>query len=214
MSKTDQLRRAARRRVSPLRKQLNFELKSCLGRRFFRNSASIEDYLHVGCGQNILAGFTNLDFYSHRSKARVFGHDLRYPLPFADGRFAGALSEHTLEHFRPEHASSLLKEIYRVLRPGAVFRCIVPDLGIYMRFYSQGALPGFEGFGSGCEAIRSLTQSHGHLSVWDEELLRRTLSEVGFRQIQRCDYRVGNNPDLLKDQERHRWESLYMEAVK
>ena len=202
------------RRKSVLRKQLAFELKSYLGRRFFRNVAPLGDYLHIGCGQNILAGFTNVDFYSHRSRARVFGHDLRYPLPFQDGQFAGAFSEHALEHLRPNDGTRLLKEIHRVLQDGAVFRCVVPDLGAYVRFYRGEQLPGFEQFATGCEAIEALTQQHGHLSVWDEELLGRALLASGFRAAVRQEYRVGQNPELLHDQEIRRWESLYMEAVK
>lgn len=191
-----------------------FEIKSLNGRWFFRNRAPLGRYLHVGCGQNVLPDFTNLDFYSHRARDHVFGHDLRYPLPFTDGRFAGAFSEHTLEHLSPGDAFNLLKEIHRVLRPGAIFRCAVPDLGLYVQFYNGERVPGFEMFRSGAEAIAYLTQEHGHLSVWDEVQLACKLTDAGFTRAARRRFRTGANPDLLQDQTAREFETLYMEAVR
>ena len=201
-------------RKSNLRKTVNFELKSLKCRLFFRNVAKIEKYLHVGCGQNILAGFTNLDFYTNRDRERVFGHDLRYPLPFADEQFAGAFSEHTIEHFSPADALNLLREIHRVLQPGAIFRCVLPDLALFIRYYNGEKLPGFYEFTGGCEAIWFLAQNHGHLSVWDEPFLRERLRDVGFVDIVKRAYRDGEQADLVQDHESHRFDSLYMEAKK
>ena len=87
-------------------------------------------------------------------RAKHLGHDLRRPLPFADGAFEGAFSEHTLEHLTAADAVALLRDVHRVMRPGAVFRVAVPDLDQYVRFYNgTNPSPEFAQFQNGCEAI-------------------------------------------------------------
>ena len=160
-------------------------------------------------------GFENLDVHFYRGARGVVGHDLRYPLPYPDGTFNGAYSEHALEHLYPDQAIRLLREIRRVLKPAAVFRCGVPDLEKYINYYVGKPVDGeFAKFRSGCEAIWSLTQNWGHLSVWDATMLTGTLREVGFADARQTNYREGHNPDLLLDQSERRWETLYVEAVR
>ncbi len=95
------------------------------------------------------------------------------------------------------------------------FRCIVPDLAKYIAFYNeQSAPPGFAHFVNGCEAIWSLTQNWGHVSVWDADMLTLKLREAGFREVTVCDFRRGKLPALWIDLEIRRWASLYVEAYK
>jgi SAM-dependent methyltransferase len=194
---------------------LRFEFKSWIGRTFTRARPARNPYIHIGSGQNVRDGFENLDFYVLRHASRVVGHDLRCPLPYADETFKGAYSEHTLEHLYPDQAIRLLRETHRVLKPGAVFRCGVPDLEKYINYYvGKPVDPEFTKFQSGCEAIWSLTQNWGHLSVWDATMLTATLRDVGFSEVQQTSYREGRNPELLIDQPERRWETLYVEAVR
>ena len=197
---------------------LKFEVKSWLGRILFKPRAPVEKYIHIGAGETVLPNFENLDFYRFRpeatSKHRV-GHDLRYPLPYPDQTFSGAYSEHTLEHLYPGQAVALLKEVCRVLKPGAVFRCTVPDLKKYVDFYVGKEVDAeFRKFSSGCEAIWSLTQNWVHLSVWDASMLSQKMIEAGFKTAAEKKFREGENPDLLMDTEARRWETLYVEAVR
>jgi len=201
-----------------LKQFLRFELKSLVGRLLSQKIRTpTAPLLQIGSGINPLGGFENVDFYSTRfwRPTRHVGHDLRFPLPYRDKTFSGAFSEHTLEHLYPSQAIQLLKEIHRVLVPGAIFRCAVPDLRKYMEFY-QGKLPNkeFSQFHSGCEAIWSLTQNWDHLSVWDAEMLGNKLLEAGFSEVKQRNYREGANTDLLQDLEYRKWETLYVEAVR
>jgi SAM-dependent methyltransferase len=172
----------------------------------------------VGCGENIKIGFDNMDFYSfgiRRTSRPVIGHDFRYPLPFGDMSFEGAYSEHCLEHLAPDHAIQLMHELRRVLKPGAVFRCSVPDLERYVGYYGgQEINPEFKKFRSGCEAIWSLTQNWGHLSVWDAPMLIRQLEGAGFASAARQSFRQGRNSELLIDRDDRQWESVYVEAIR
>lgn len=48
-------------------------------------------------------------------------------LPFPDDEFTFAFSEHFFEHLFLDEAGELMKECFRVLRPGGVLRIAVPD---------------------------------------------------------------------------------------
>jgi SAM-dependent methyltransferase len=56
-----------------------------------------------------------------------FWLDEKSSLPFRDGRFAFAFSEHVLEHLFQDEAFRLMRETRRVLSPSGVFRISVPD---------------------------------------------------------------------------------------
>jgi SAM-dependent methyltransferase len=198
-----------------LKGQLLFELRSWLGRTFTRAGRARNPYLNLGSGANVVPGFENLDLYLYRGARNVVGHDFRYPLPYVDACFQGAYSEHALEHLYPDQALRLLAETARVLQPGSVFRIGVPDLGKYVNYYTgKPTDPEFGKFRSGCEAIWSLTQNWGHLSVWDGSMLVEKLLSAGFSEARQTGYRQGRNPKLLIDQEARRWETLYVEAVR
>lgn len=59
--------------------------------------------------------------------AREIQHNLADPLPFADGSIAKIQAQDVLEHIAFEKASLVLDEVYRVLKPGGIFRLSVPD---------------------------------------------------------------------------------------
>lgn len=110
--------------------------------------------LHLGCGLMAPQTWLNVDGSRNawlaqrpllRSVARTFGlvpkyadqvpwpknvtiHDVRKPLPWANGTFTAVYASHVLEHLYLGEAQRLLKECYRVLKPGGVVRMVVPDL--------------------------------------------------------------------------------------
>jgi len=141
--------------------------------------------------------------------------DLRFPLNCDDNVWDGVFSEHTLEHLYPDQVLQLLKELYRTIKPGAWLRISVPDLKKYVKYYcGEGVHELFNRWQTGCEAIRTLTQDYGHLSVWDSTLLAKFLKEAGFVNIQEVSFMQGTDKLLLMDQQDRAWESLYMEAQK
>ena len=140
-------------------------------------------------------------------------HDLRYPLPYKNKSFYGAFSEHTLEHLHFGDAINLLKEINRVLIPGSIFRCTVPDLKKYVNFYEKkDTNKFFEKFDSGAQAIWNLTQNYQHLSVWDFNLIKEKLLESGFKNPSEKKYLEGANKDIILDMEFRSPETLYVES--
>ena len=58
---------------------------------------------------------------------REVRHDLTAALPYPDNSIAKIQAQDVLEHLPMERVPFVLNEIYRVLKPGGVFRLSVPD---------------------------------------------------------------------------------------
>jgi predicted SAM-dependent methyltransferase len=83
-------------------------------------------WLHLGCGENVLDGFLNLDFIPH--DRRVVPWQMLDPWPGAwPARAAGALSEDALEHFFLAEQLYILCEMNRALVDGGVLRVLMPS---------------------------------------------------------------------------------------
>jgi SAM-dependent methyltransferase len=89
--------------------------------------------LNFGCGTRIAEEWTNIDF--HSDDRRVLRANLLSGFPFPDSHFDVVYSSHVLEHFTPEQVKFLLKESWRVLKPGGITRVVVPDLEASCREY-------------------------------------------------------------------------------
>lgn len=201
-----------------------FELKSFIGRLFLNSKPKLnsnENYLNLGCGNNVISGYINADFFQILNKVfkTQWQLDLRYKLNCKNNIFDGIFSEHTLEHLYPSQVARLLSELYRILKPDAYIRITVPDIEKYIDFYN-GNIQNIDikefndKFKTGCEAIRNTTQNYFHISTWDFVELKRYLSEAGFRNIQKMKFNESNDDKLRIDKKERAWETLYVEAQK
>lgn len=57
--------------------------------------------------------------------------------PFSDDSISFIYSSHFFEHVSDETALNLLKESFRVLKPGGVFRMVVPDFALFLKKYRE-----------------------------------------------------------------------------
>jgi predicted SAM-dependent methyltransferase len=197
-----------------LRKYVKFEIISYLKRLFGKkNILTKKKYIQLGCTINDLKkDFINLDFDNKRN---ILFSDFRYRLPFKSDTFFGAFSEHSIEHLNSFDSIQFLSEVYRILIPDGVFRIIVPNLNLYIKFYEKKISNAyFKKFMNGCEAIWMVTQNQGHQTVWDYEMLQLQLKKVGFKKDFKRKYKVGTNADLLLDKKGRQTHSLYVEAIK
>lgn len=117
--------------------------------------------LNLGCGSQILAGWTNVDYalgarfakvplfrsinrslglFDSEWDSRIHLHDLTRPLPWPDDSASVVYSSHTLEHLSREQGRHLLEQAYRVLKRGGIIRIVVPDLKSYVTKYLEGEL--------------------------------------------------------------------------
>lgn len=208
--------------------QLLFEINSWIGRKLFKKTSRIAPVkqpllLDLGVGANYKDGWTHVDFYrgrirkfwKHQPKSRrpEIETDLRYPLNCPDNIVDGVYSGHTLEHLYPNHAYNLLKEIFRILKPGCWLRINVPDLKSAIDFYNGKTER--SDYKYRAEAIGNLTQNWGHHSVWDEELLSAALELQGFINIRKVEFGIeGTDKRLMKEQEVRKPGTLVIEAQK
>ncbi len=61
--------------------------------------------------------------------------DITKGLPVPDGKVDGVYASHVLEHLSYEDAHTALRNTFKMLRSGGIFRCIVPDLAERARRY-------------------------------------------------------------------------------
>lgn len=218
--------------------------------------------LQIGCGGNILNGWLNSDLnpvrsmgvylanhQESRASERVTPHPLRdiifvdatRQLPFPDGVFDYVFSEHMIEHIGYREAMGLLKEIFRVLKPGGRVRLSTPDLRFLIDLYGADKteiqqryiawatgtfLPGmrFSDTMAGADTfvINNFVRNWGHQFIYDQKTLRSALESYGFCEIVR--HEPGESGDEnLRGIESHgrritddfnRLESLVVEASK
>jgi predicted SAM-dependent methyltransferase len=207
---------------------LAFETRSLLGRAFARRlriDPARTNYMDLGAGDDEIGDFVAVDFFTN---GKAYGADLRYPLLIDANVFDGIFTEHTLEHLTYVEVSRLLSECFRILKPGARIRVIVPDLSIFAARYAgddeawfseweqEVLAPRGRALGSKMEALSFVTQEYGHRSAWDFDTMRGFLARAGFDQIRQCGLREGVDPRLLRDRtDRDRaMVSLYVEAIK
>ena len=185
-------------------------------------------YVQYGCGASAPDGWLNFDasptlrlqrlplignFVRHDKisfpKAVRFG-DIRDGLPVADQSCAGAYASHVLEHLALADFEKALHETFRILRPGGVFRLIVPDLAFYCSRYLAELDSGDEDAcsrfmrtthlgkerrsrGIVASWLESLTNSK-HMWMWDKVGLCAALKRHGFTDIRSASF--GDSADL------------------
>lgn len=97
--------------------------------------------LNIGAGFWALKGWRTLDCYRDAD----FYADLRElnRLEIEDNCIEKAFSSHCIEHIKDEHIENMLKEIYRCMQPGGIFRISCPDFDIAANQYKNNNIPWF-----------------------------------------------------------------------
>jgi predicted SAM-dependent methyltransferase len=101
--------------------------------------------LQIGAGRSLYGGWCHGDIdcwnrvlsrEKEKTTVQVF-MDLLKPLPFAENTFDVVYSSHVHEHFPYRTGEAILTECFRVLKPGAPVRIVVPRLEFYIEKYLQ-----------------------------------------------------------------------------
>lgn len=136
--------------------------------------------LHLGCGNHIMPGWKNLDLEPGPGGIVC---DLRKPLPEESESVDYIFTEHFIEHLSREDGVRLLRECYRVLKPGGVIRVVTPDLHMIMVWYTNRKLDVFAPTWEPKTPARFVNEAMrewGHQFVYDSEELVDVLKEAGF----------------------------------
>jgi SAM-dependent methyltransferase len=179
-------------------------------------------YLQYGCGHSCPDGWINFDASPtlrlqrlpvigllFKRGATIFPDGVRFGdivrgLPVPDGSVQGIYASHVLEHLSYADFWRALDHTFRLLRPGGIFRLVVPDLRSRAQKYIErletgqtdanswflrSARLGSEGSPRGpAELARSLIGRSAHLWMWDEISLAAALDKTGFVDIRRCRF--------------------------
>ncbi len=165
--------------------------------------------LQLGAGPNALDGWLNTDIAPSRRDIAYL--DATRPFPLEDETFDYVFSEHQIEHIEARHALPMLRECFRVLKPGGRLRIATPDLAVVIGLYDEESSEryldyvialtrGVADSGRGRAAIDALTATpatkrafvinevvrwYGHQFIYDEPTLGGLLDQAGFARIER-----------------------------
>jgi predicted SAM-dependent methyltransferase len=107
--------------------------------------------------------------------------DITKPLPLPDGVADAVYSEEVIEHVDREVGQRMLKECFRILKPGGTLRLTTPSLDYFM----GGAISSVEAV----QQINDIFYCHGHRHVYTKASLAMALKQAGFIGIVQSSYR-------------------------
>lgn len=91
-----------------------------------------EKKLHLGAGQNKLAGWFNTDYFPRKE---IFFLDVTKPFLVPINSFDYVFSEHHIEHIHYKNAKCMALQVFKMLKPGGIFKVCTPDLETYLKTY-------------------------------------------------------------------------------
>jgi predicted SAM-dependent methyltransferase len=173
----------------------------------YNNSVTDKKKLHLGCGSNLLPGWVNTDFPPKSDQ--VIELDATKTFPFDNDSFDYVFSEHMIEHISFEDGHFMLKECFRILKPGGKIRCSTPDLRFLIDLhqnpnkdinnrYINWAVDKFWGHGIYLPGMvfNNFVRNWGHLFIYDKETLTHSLIAAGFQNIESFSISDSNDGDL------------------
>lgn len=157
------------------------------------------------------------DFYKKVRSTRIIHHDLFFGIPFADNSVPNVFTSHFMEHLTEDSARFLLKEAYRVLKPGGMIHIVVPALEDEAEKMKL-ALRSLEN-GDAAPIQEFVTQPYDeyndpfsyHRFMYHSGALKNRLAEAGFTEVNQVERGKGKFPDLEVLENRG---GLILEAIK
>jgi hypothetical protein len=143
--------------------------------------------LNLGCGHNRLDGFINVDASAECRPDKVWDLE-QTPWPWPDSSVSEARFFHSLEHMGadPKVFLAIMKELYRVMRPGGVVHIVVPH-------------PRHDNFLNDPTHVRPITPQILHLfdRTRNDEVKARGGSDTPLAHYTGVDFRVTHQLAIL-----------------
>lgn len=159
--------------------------------------------LHIGCGQEAIGDWINIDSRALPGVDRVL--DVRLGLPFE--RVAAIYAEHFLEHLSLEEGLAFLRECRRVLAPDGILRLSTPNLDwVLASHYRFGQTLAEDERVVDCFRLIRAFHGWGHEFLYNAGMLSAVLQSSGFESVRFQTYGE-SDVAFLKGLERHEtWE--------
>ena len=201
-------------------------------------------HIYYGASTSAVPGWLNFDAsltvrvqnlpVVGRRLARLKGNAFEFPvylkygdiikgLPVPDTSADGVYASHVLEHLSLEDMRAALRNTLRILKPGGVFRLIVPDLRERAKRYvarveadpdDAEAAPWFvadiemgeAGSLSGLpRRLRGAMSFARHHWMWDYPSMKRELEAAGFVQVRPSKFGDAEDPKFAEVEQKDRY---------
>jgi predicted SAM-dependent methyltransferase len=157
--------------------------------------------LHIGCGQEAIAGWINIDNHALSGVDRVL--DVRKGLPFRN--VSAIYAEHFLEHLGLDDGLGFLKECRRVLASSGVLRLSTPNLDwVYATHYRASQVA--EEALHDCFQLNRAFHGWGHQFLYNRATLEAALNAAGFATVRFHLYGQSDVPELRGIERHETWQ--------
>ncbi len=191
--------------------------------------------LQIGTGHNPLDGWLNTDVVVRSSG--VINLDAKKRFGFGDKVFDYIFTEHQIEQLTYTEARSMLRECFRVLRPGGKVRIGTPSLETLLGLYTSEKTPAQSeyvdwiadnfipdaGPHKDVIVINHAINGFGHKFIYDFETLKDSLVSAGFVDVNRCELGESDSVELrgidshgtaVGNERMARFETMILEATR
>lgn len=140
--------------------------------------------LHLGCGDKYIDGYINIDIRPMEAVDKV--DNIKYLRSFKKDSVDVIYSASVLEHFIRWEYKNALRRWHEILKPGGILRVGVPDFEAIVNYYNKT---------NDLEAVMGLLyggqdyDQNFHYCCWDFKRLKEDLEYLGFKDIQRYNWR-------------------------
>lgn len=155
-------------------------------------------------------GWRNIDQLDLSAWARYHGYsfiqfDVRNGLFYDSGVVDLIFTSHMLEHFTYDEGARLLRECYRVLKPGGRMRVLVPDAGVLLSVYHADGMKRFDEMSPTAKSRETAAGKlyellcAEHRSIYDNATLSKAMRTAGFRVEGHVGFRVSGSPIMQSE---------------
>lgn len=176
--------------------------------RLFRRRAAAEPggapraRLHIGCGQQSLPGWINIDNQGLPGVDQVL--DVRRGLPFRG--VAAIYAEHFLEHLSLDEGLAFLRECRRVLLPDGVLRLSTPNLDWVLTTHYRWRDVTPEDRREDCMRLNRAFHGWGHQFLYNAPMLESAIRAAGFARVAAHAYGRSDTPGLEGLERHETWD--------
>jgi predicted SAM-dependent methyltransferase len=163
--------------------------------------------LQIGCGGNMLEGWLNtdgqMDGWFHPQSVKLDASQL---FPISDTTFDFVYSEHMIEHIPFWQGQQMLRECFRIMKPGAYIRISCPDFQFLIDLYTnptdlatqytEVASPDWAPYPNPIFIFNNYVRDWGHQFIYDKPTMTNSLLAAGFENVTEHNILESNVPEL------------------